>query len=80
MSLCLFVGGEGRDGRKGELKCYRHTDIQTYRPSDEAGPRGAFAPKNVIGKVSPDDRYETDNLRIVTFMNRSTATLCIFAV
>ena len=25
----------------------RHTDIQTYRPSDEAGPRGAFAPKNV---------------------------------
>ena len=22
------------------------TYIQTYRPSDEAGPRGAFAPKN----------------------------------
>ena len=22
------------------------SDIQTYRPSDEAGPRGAFAPKN----------------------------------
>ena len=29
--------------RGGELKCYRHTD----RPSDEAGPRGAFAPKKV---------------------------------
>ena len=26
----------------GELKCY----IQTYRASDEVGPRGAFAPKN----------------------------------
>ena len=25
----------------------RHTDRQTYRASDEAGPRGAFAPKNV---------------------------------
>ena len=37
-----FWGGEGK------LKCYRHqtSDIQTYRPSDEAGPRGAFAPKN----------------------------------
>ena len=23
-----------------------HTYRQTYRPSDEAGPRGAFAPKN----------------------------------
>ena len=37
------------DFRGGKLKCYRHTDIQTdihaYRPSDEAGPRGAFAPK-----------------------------------
>ena len=34
--------------RGGELKCYIHTDIQTYRhtdrASDEAGPRGAFAP------------------------------------
>ena len=42
-------GGEGRGRRGEELKCYRHTairhtDIQTYRPSDEAGPRGAFAP------------------------------------
>ena len=44
-------------GRGGELKCYRHTDrhtdIQTYRhtdrPSgDEAAPRVAFAPKNLI--------------------------------
>ena len=31
------------------LQTYRHqtSDIQTYRPSDEAGPRGAFAPKNM---------------------------------
>ena len=29
-----------------ELKCYRHTDNRhTDRPSDEAVPRGAFAPK-----------------------------------
>ena len=29
----------------GELKYYRHTDNRhTDRPSDEAGPRGAFAP------------------------------------
>ena len=39
-------GGVGRGGG-GELKCYRQTDRQTYRTSDEAGPRGAFAPKNV---------------------------------
>ena len=40
-------GGEvGRWG--GELKCYIHTDIHTYRPSDEAGCRGAFAPKKFI--------------------------------
>ena len=32
--------------RGGELKCYIHTDRQTYRPSDEVGCRGAFAPKN----------------------------------
>ena len=25
----------------------RHTDIQTYRASDKAGPRGAFAPKKL---------------------------------
>ena len=31
----------------GGLKYYRHTDI----PSDEAGPRGAFAPKNQIEKL-----------------------------
>ena len=53
MSLCLFVSLSLCLWRGGELKCYRHTyiqtyrhtDIQTYRPSDEAGPRGAFAPK-----------------------------------
>ena len=40
--------GEGRGGerRGGDLKYYRHTPRQTYRPSDEAGPIGAFAPKN----------------------------------
>ena len=44
--------GEGREGegRGRELKCYRqtyrHTDRHTDRLSDEAGPRGAFAPKN----------------------------------
>ena len=43
------------DGWGGELKCYIHTyrqtDIQTYRhtdrASDEAGPRGAFAPNKL---------------------------------
>ena len=36
--------------RKPISYTYRHTDLQTYRqtyrPSDEAGPRVAFAPKN----------------------------------
>ena len=56
------MGGEGRgDDGEGrwwwgwviysiitkELHTYRHT----YRPSDEAGPRGAFAPKNMNGNV-----------------------------
>ena len=32
--------------RGGELKCNRHKgNRHTDRPSDEAGPRGAFAPK-----------------------------------
>ena len=30
------------------LKTYRQTYRHTDRPSDEAGPRGAFAPKNVF--------------------------------
>ena len=38
--------GEGWGGDGRELKCYIQTDRQTYRTSDEAGPRGAFAPKN----------------------------------
>ena len=51
----LFKEGQSssigaKERRGGELKCYRHTDIQTYRqtyrPSYEAGHRGAFAPKN----------------------------------
>ena len=36
--------------RGGELKCYRQTYRHTDRPSDEAGPRGAFAPK-ITGKI-----------------------------
>ena len=32
------------EGRGGEVKMLQTSDIQTYRPSDEAGPRGAFAP------------------------------------
>ena len=39
----LSRGGEGREG---ELKCYIYTDRHTNRPSNEAGPIGAFAPKN----------------------------------
>ena len=40
-------GGEGREGerRAKVLQTYRQTYRQTNRPSDEAGPRGAFAPK-----------------------------------
>ena len=34
-------------GREGELKRYIHSDIHTDRPSDEAGPRGVFAPKKI---------------------------------
>ena len=41
------VGGRGEKGRRAKvLQTYRHTYRQTYRPSDEAGSRGAFAPKN----------------------------------
>ena len=32
-------------GERGEKGC-RAKVLQTYRPSDEAGPRGVFAPKN----------------------------------
>ena len=38
------MGRGGGERRGGELKCYR----QTYRASDEAGPRGAFAPNNYV--------------------------------
>ena len=37
----MYMGGEGWGG---ELKCY----IQTYRPSNEVGSRGVFAPKRHI--------------------------------
>ena len=33
---------------RGE-ECYIHTYRQTYRPSDEVGCRGAFAPKKILG-------------------------------
>ena len=44
------MGGRGIGGERkgGELKCYIHTYRQTYRPSDEVGCRGAFAPKKII--------------------------------
>ena len=53
--LLLMAGPlRGERGGKGPAKGWAkvlHTDIQTYRhtykPSDEAGPRGAFAPKNL---------------------------------
>ena len=35
---------EQERGGEEKLECYSH---QTYRPSDEAGPRGAFAPKKL---------------------------------
>ena len=34
------------------LHTYIHTDIHTYRPSDEAGCRGAFAPKKCFLHLS----------------------------
>ena len=40
-------GGKGRIG-EGRVAKVLHTDIHTDRPSDEAGPRGAFAPNNVL--------------------------------
>ena len=49
--------GRGEKGRGVKmLHTYRHTDIQTYRASDAAGPRGAFAPRKKPGhfKTKPD--------------------------
>ena len=46
--------GEGRR-EKGRGAKMLHTDIQTYRhtdrTSDEAGPRGAFAPNNLQNAI-----------------------------
>ena len=50
-----YFSEQGRSSSR-ELKSYRHTYIQTNRPSDEAGPRGTFAPKNFkknSNKVKP---------------------------
>ena len=42
-TLVNTIYGYGEKGRGAKVL---QTYIQTYRPSDEAGPRGAFAPKN----------------------------------
>ena len=66
LSLCGRGGREGWEGGRGsggELKCYRHTDIQTDiytyihtdRPSDEVGCRGAFAPKKKFPTYTSTD-------------------------
>ena len=65
-NLQIYICKQGR-GRGGELKCYRHTDRQTYRqtyrPSDEVGCRGAFAPKNQGGKMHKitKSQFHTDS-------------------
>ena len=38
-------GGVRRGVKMLRVHTDRHTDRHTYTPSDEAGPRGAFAPK-----------------------------------
>ena len=52
--LSFFVRegeGWGAEGRGVKMfHTYRQTYRQTYRASDEAGPRGAFAPKNYCSK------------------------------
>ena len=40
-----------------DIQTYRQTDIQTDRPSDEAGPRGAFAPKNNLNLLNNNLNY-----------------------
>ena len=40
--------GELTGSGEGGLKCYIHTDIHTYRPSDEAGSRGACATNKIL--------------------------------
>ena len=58
-SLFELRGGGWQEGRGGELKCYIHMYIhtyrqtyrQTYRASDDAGPRGAFASKNLTKNI-----------------------------
>ena len=44
------IVGEGRGAQV--LHTDRHTYRQTYRPPDEAGPRGAFAPKKKIIEIN----------------------------
>ena len=68
-------GGVGR-GEKGigvkMLQTYRHqtSDIQTYRPSDEGGPRGAFAPKKGISTISIKSRRPFNLINCTKFKNR----------
>ena len=48
------------------LHTYIHTYRQTYRASDEAGPSGAFAPKNMISLVLIGGFVEMDRAKTVT--------------
>ena len=89
--VCLFVSlfflsflGRGGERRGGKLKCYRHTDIQTYkqtyrqtyRPSDEAGPRGAFTPKNLTRILLFVEGSAFSILDSPIWMDSSTAKQC----
>ena len=61
--------GRGGEGKEGELKCYIQTDRHTYRLSDEAGPRRAFAPKNdtvfsLVKKQTKTELYKVPNFQM----------------
>ena len=64
MAKSNFRGGEGRGVKM----------LQTYRPSDKAGPRGAFAPKKQLLRSlgrSSSDRVKTSSLKLVFKSNNS---------
>ena len=73
------MGGKGRGGEVEMLQTYRlqTSDIQTYRPSDEAGPRGAFDPKNTILVVGRGLRSQ---IIIVCFMDAFPIVVHIFKI